>query len=247
MNKFGRSEFSNNARKARTPIGAFAVLAVLIVAAAGLGLRVAAQGRGGGENPGELAYRTAMEDADQKIAAEVHAHSELMKNLEYLTTQIGPRLTGSPQMQAASQWTLKRFHDYGMDANLETTQVPHAWTRGMDTAEIISPIQRHIEIRSLGWSKATDGIVNGQVVVMESQSPEAIAAVKDKLKGAIVLIGRPSIVPLDGEAPDNAYDAVIPPQRGVPAARGGRGVLVAEAAAGTESSRRCRRSRRRSR
>src|ERR1039458_2949379 len=39
------------------------------------------------------AYRKAMEDADQKIAAEVRAHSELMKNLEYLTTQIGPRLT----------------------------------------------------------------------------------------------------------------------------------------------------------
>src|ERR1035437_2309944 len=45
------------------------------------------------------AYRKAMEVADQKIADEVKAHSELMKNLEYLTTQIGPRLTGSPQMQ----------------------------------------------------------------------------------------------------------------------------------------------------
>ena len=31
-----------------------------------------------------------MEEADQKIADEVKAHSELMKNLEYLTTQIGP-------------------------------------------------------------------------------------------------------------------------------------------------------------
>src|ERR1039458_6776952 len=39
------------------------------------------------------AYRKAMEDADQKIAGEVKAHSELMKNLEFLTTQIGPRLT----------------------------------------------------------------------------------------------------------------------------------------------------------
>ena len=37
-----------------------------------------------------------MEQADQKIADEVTAHSELMKNLEYLTTQIGARLTGSP-------------------------------------------------------------------------------------------------------------------------------------------------------
>src|ERR1039458_9816117 len=38
------------------------------------------------------AYRKAMEEADQKIADEVKAHSELMTNLEYLTTQIGPGL-----------------------------------------------------------------------------------------------------------------------------------------------------------
>ena len=80
-----------------------------------------------------------MEDADQKIANEVKAHSELMKNLEYLTTQIGPRLTGSPQMQAASDWTLKRFQEYGVDAHLETTEIDHGWTRGLETAEIISP------------------------------------------------------------------------------------------------------------
>src|SRR5689334_17815388 len=48
-------------------------------------------------------YKAAMEEADQKIAAEVKAHSELMKNLEYLTTEIGARLTGSKQMQQASE------------------------------------------------------------------------------------------------------------------------------------------------
>ena len=86
------------------------------------------------------AYKTAMEDADQKIADEVKAHSELMKNLEHLTTEIGPRLTGSKQMQQASDWTLKRFHDYGVDAHLETTEIPHAYYRGVDTAEITAPI-----------------------------------------------------------------------------------------------------------
>src|SRR5882724_9703949 len=80
------------------------------------------------------AYRTAMEEADQKIAAEVKAHSELMKNLEYLCYRIGARLTGSPQMQAASAWTLSMFKDYGIDAHLETSQIPHSWTRGRDTA-----------------------------------------------------------------------------------------------------------------
>src|SRR5579862_2879699 len=102
-------------------------------------------------------YRKAMETADQKIADEVQAHSELLKNLEYLTTQIGPRLTGSPQMQAASQWTLQRFQDYHVEAHLETAEIAHGWTRGVETAEITSPIQRRIGIHAFGWSKATNG------------------------------------------------------------------------------------------
>ncbi|HKT52108.1 MAG TPA: hypothetical protein VJV96_17530, partial [Candidatus Angelobacter sp.] len=62
-----------------------------------------------------------MEVADQKVYDEVKAHSELMKNLEYLTSNIGARLTGSKQMQEASGWTLQRFKDYGIAAHLETT------------------------------------------------------------------------------------------------------------------------------
>ena len=37
-------------------------------------------------------------------------------------------------MQLASDWTLKRFRDYGIDAHLETTEIPHAYYRGADTA-----------------------------------------------------------------------------------------------------------------
>ena len=109
-------------------------------------------------------YRKAMEEADQKISEEVKAHSELVKNLEYLTTEIGARLTGSPQMNRASDWTLQRFKDYGVDAHLETTEVPHSWTRGRDTAELTAPVQKDIEIRSAGWSKATNGQVSSNVL-----------------------------------------------------------------------------------
>jgi carboxypeptidase Q len=208
--------------RAKTLVGFFSALLVVTLIFAAATHRVAAQGQGG-ESADMIAYRTAMEDADQKILAEEQAHSELMKNLEYLTTQIGPRLTGSKQMQAASAWTMKRFQDYGIDAHLETAQVPHSWTRGADTAEITAPISRRIEIRSAGWSKATGGVVTGNVVWLESQSAEAIAAAGSKLKGAIVMIGKPSNVWLDGQNPENAYDAVIPPAVGVPAARGGAG------------------------
>jgi len=221
MKSMARRNSTGKNRVARTFPRWLAVLAIplLVFLVARSSPRASAQGQG--ETDAERAYRTAMEDADQKIVAEIQAHSGLMRNLQYLTTQIGPRLTGSPQMQAASQWTLQRFKDYGIDAHLETAQVPHAWTRGVDTAEITVPIQRRVEIRSLGWSKATDGVVSGPVVVLESLSAEAIAAVKDKLQGAIVLQGRPATLPSDAQPPENAYDAVIPLQRGVPSARGG--------------------------
>ncbi|MGZ4844195.1 MAG: M20/M25/M40 family metallo-hydrolase [Candidatus Angelobacter sp.] len=156
------------------------------------------------------AYKAAMEEADQKIAAEVKSHSELMKNLEYLTTQIGARLTGSKQMQQASDWTLKRFHDYGIDAHLETTEIPHAYYRGSDTAEIVTPMARRIEVRALGWSKATPGEVSGTVAPL---SFEDLNKFKGKLKGSIILLNKPTEIPTEPE--ENAYDAVIAPDRGV--------------------------------
>jgi carboxypeptidase Q len=36
-------------------------------------------------------------------------HSQVMKNLQYLTDMIGPRLTGSPAVRRANDWTLERF------------------------------------------------------------------------------------------------------------------------------------------
>jgi Zn-dependent M28 family amino/carboxypeptidase len=167
------------------------------------------------------AYRKAMEEADQKIADEVKAHSELMTNLEYLTTQIGPRLTGSPQMQAASAWTRKRFQDYHLEAHLETAEIAHGWTRGVETAEITSPIQRRIGIHALGWSKATDGEITGKVVVLNIKGPSDFDQYKGKLKGAIILMRRPADLSKAEANPENAYDAVIPPSRGVPQANGG--------------------------
>jgi carboxypeptidase Q len=158
-------------------------------------------------------YKSAMEEADQKIYAEVKAHSELMKNLEYLTTQIGARLTGSRQMQQASEWTLRRFKDYGVDSRLETTEIPHAYYRGVDSAQILTPVVREVPIHALGWSKATSGEVSGKVIAMRVDSDSDLAGYKGKLNGAIVLMGKPAAIPT-GEA-ENAYDAVIPPPRGV--------------------------------
>ena len=161
-------------------------------------------------------YRKEMEQADQKIADEVTAHSELIKNLDYLTTQIGARLTGSREMQAASEWTLKRFKDYGIEAHLETTQIAHGWTRGLETAEITSPVQKRIGIHAFGWSKGTDGEITAQVIVLDIKKPADLDQYKGKLKGKILMLRPPADLSKLDPNPDNAYDAVIAPHRGVP-------------------------------
>ncbi|HUX66344.1 MAG TPA: M20/M25/M40 family metallo-hydrolase [Terriglobales bacterium] len=197
---------------------AFPAVSLLPLFALAAVVAAPAQGRGP-MTPAQQRYRRAMETADLAIQKENRDHSQLMRNEEYLTTEIGPRLTGGPNMQAASAWTLQRFQDYGLDAHLETTQVPHAWYPGICTAELISPWDKVIPIAAEGWSKATPGAVTGPVVVLApGETPDPA-----KLQGAIVLLGPPNDRNLDpAYVARNAYNSVIVPPAGVPAP-GGRG------------------------
>src|SRR5215469_3494372 len=73
----------------------------------------------------EQASPIAAEDA--QIISEIRDHSELMDNLEYLSDRIGPRLTGSPQLKQANDWTAEMFRKYGLsNVHLEAYTIPHA-------------------------------------------------------------------------------------------------------------------------
>jgi len=87
--------------------------------------------------------------ADAKILGEIHDHSELMDNLEYLSDEIGPRLTGSPQLKRANDWTAEMFKKYGLtNVHLESYSIPHAWVRGTASARITAPTEHPLTIAS---------------------------------------------------------------------------------------------------
>ena len=76
--------------------------------------------------------------ADAIILAEIHDHSEAAQNLEYISDNIGPRLTGSPQLKAANDWTAEQFRKYGLtNVHLESWKTAHTWTRGTAKARIV--------------------------------------------------------------------------------------------------------------
>jgi carboxypeptidase Q len=130
--------------------------------------------------------------ADVKILSEIREHSELMDNLEYLSDEIGPRLTGSPQLKRANDWTTEMFKKYGLtNVHLESYTIPHAWERGKATARIIAPAEHPLTIASSAWAPSTRGKVHGPVVYFDAKKPEDYEKYKGKLKGAIVIFQEP--------------------------------------------------------
>ena len=130
--------------------------------------------------------------ADAQILSEVRDHSEAIANLEYLSDRIGPRLTGSPQLKQANEWTRGMFAKYGLaNPHLEGWTIARSWTRGTAAARIVSPTEHPLTIASAGWSPGTPGTVRGPVVYFDAKKKEEFAKFHGKLKGAIVIYQDP--------------------------------------------------------
>src|ERR1700680_3511669 len=126
--------------------------------------------------------------ADAQILKEIHEHSEAMDNLEYLSDSIGARLTGSPQLKQANDWTRDIFAKYGaVNAHLEGWTMEHSWTRGKASARIVSPTEHPLTIAAAGWSPSTPGAITGAVVYFDAKEKKDFAKFHGKLKGAIVI------------------------------------------------------------
>jgi len=141
--------------------------------------------------------------ADTKILSEIREHSEVMQNLEYLSDNIGARLTGSPQLKQASEWTREMFQKYGLtNAHLEPWTISHGWTRETARASILSPAAHPLTIAAAGWSPSTPGVVRGTVVYFDAKKKEDFAKFHGKLKGVIVIYQEPqSLSPPRRNAP----------------------------------------------
>jgi len=164
----------------------------------------------------EKADTAALAATDAQILAEIHEHSELMDNLEYLSDRIGPRLTGSPLLKQANEWTVEMFKEYGLtNVHLEGYAIPHAWVRGTAKARVIGPAEHPLTIASAAWSPNTKGTVRGPVVYFDVKKPEDFAKFAGKLKGAIVITQEPR--PLSPPMPIDQNAEVYHPMEEPPA------------------------------
>jgi hypothetical protein len=131
------------------------------------------------------------------------ASSWAYERLSDLTDLIGPRLSGSPQAQAAVEQVAAVMRGEGLKVTLEPMQAPH-WVRGDERAELTEYAQRPkgitqaLQLTTLGGSVATPAQgISAEVLVVRSFAD--LNARAKQAKGRIVLFD----VPFDQSLADN--------------------------------------------
>jgi hypothetical protein len=115
--------------------------------------------------------------------------SQVMPTLSYLTDVIGGRLTGSPSMKRANEWTRDTMAKWGMaNAKLEAWgPFGRGWSLKDFSARMTSPQTINLNAHPKAWSPSTKGAVTSEVVYLDARTDEDLAKYKGQLKGKIVL------------------------------------------------------------
>ena len=116
--------------------------------------------------------------------------SHVQKLAQTLFDSIGPRLTGSPGILAASNWVIGQYKAWGIDAKREQYGTWRGWRRGTSNIALVAPRVRSLEGTMLAWSPGTKGTpVTAEAIVLPKfkDSTEFVKWLP-KAKGKIVLL-----------------------------------------------------------
>jgi len=152
------------------------------------------------------AVYSAPKEAIDKIRDEGMNRSKYMETLSFLTDNIGGRLTGSPNMKRANEWTRDKMKAWGMqNAHLESWgPFGRGWALRKFTAAVIDPQFIPVIAYPNAWSPATKGLrgrkgaVSSDVVLVDAKTDADLVKYKGTLAGKIVFVsGLRSLKPLE--------------------------------------------------
>lgn len=132
-----------------------------------------------------------------RIREEGLNHSQVAQTLSYLTDVIGERLTGSPSLKRANEWTRDKLTSWGLsNAHLESWgPFGRGWQLDRFSAQVTAPYDIPLIAYPKAWSPSIRGPVTADVVLVDVADEAGLAQFKGKLKGKIVLSGGETPVP----------------------------------------------------
>src|SRR5690348_5430608 len=127
----------------------------------------------------------------QRIRDEGLGHSHVMEYASGLTDGIGPRLTGSPNLKKANEWTRDQFTAMGCtNAHLEDWgEFGIGWRQLNTWVRMSAPDTAVFIAQALPWSPSSNGAKSGQAVWVDAKDEKDLEKYKGKLAGKIVFFG----------------------------------------------------------
>jgi hypothetical protein len=163
---------------------------------------------------------------DPKIAA---LRDAALENDQYawditegLTTEVGQRLAATDAEARARDWAVRRLTAMGFaNVHVEPFTMP-VWTRGAESAEIVSPFPQKLAVAALGYSGSTGPAgVTGEIVYFDSVDALRLAP-DSAVQGKIVFIDHRMMPAQDG----SGYGQFGAPRRQGPTIASKKGALA---------------------
>jgi carboxypeptidase Q len=129
-------------------------------------------------------------DVVERIRDEGLNRSQIPDLASYLTDVVGPRLTNSPGMQRAYDWTSATLREWGLrNVAVEPWgEFGRGWENVSIHFQALTPYPRTLSAVPLAWSGGTNGTVRGRAVVIEAESVADVERYRGQLTNAFVMV-----------------------------------------------------------
>jgi hypothetical protein len=132
-------------------------------------------------------YPSSLLDELKQLQKAVLASDYAYSRLAHLTNNIGPRLSGSLQAQAAVEYVAEEMRKVGCDVKLEKVMVPH-WVRGIETGELVDyPGQSSTNAAKDGFVRLSSGSMATQKIVLTALGG-SVATPPEGLTAEVVVV-----------------------------------------------------------
>ena len=125
-----------------------------------------------------------------RIRAEGLGRSRVMETVAHLTDRIGSRLTGSPGMRAANDWTRDRLAEWGLDRAVVEPwgRFGRGWSFERATVHLVRPRAAPLVALPKAWTPGTQGPVRGLATRVTLAEEEDFEEHRGTLRGRILFL-----------------------------------------------------------
>lgn len=141
-------------------------------------------------------------DLVTRIRDEGFRRSQVMDFAWHLTDVIGPRVTGSPQMTEANEWTKTKLTELGLaNARLESYPFGRGWSWSRCALDLVGERGKSLSAIPQAWTPGTGGPREGDAMMLVVEKIEDLEQHKGKVAGKFVLLSKQREVKPAAEAP----------------------------------------------